>query len=78
MKCLVAPDLRQTLTLLPLICDKNDLFLPLICNKSKKLLNSYSIFPFILYLKLSFPSAIFLASSGLLVVTKSTPESTHF
>ena len=26
MKCLVAPDLRQTLTLLPLICDKNDLF----------------------------------------------------
>ena len=46
MKCLVAPDLRQTLTLLPLICDKKDLFLPLICNKSKKLLNSYSIFPF--------------------------------
>ena len=26
----VAPDLQQTLTLLPLICDKNDLFLPLI------------------------------------------------
>lgn len=43
-----------------------------------RILNSYSIFPFILYLKLSLPSAIFLASSGLLVVMKSTPESTHF
>ncbi len=30
MKCLVAPDLRQTLTLLPLICDKKVVSLPLI------------------------------------------------
>lgn len=37
MICLVAPDLQQTLALLPLICDKNDLFLPLICNKNKRI-----------------------------------------
>ena len=29
----LAPDLQQTLTLLPLICDKKVVSLPLICNK---------------------------------------------